>query len=72
MTHTMEIDGVEVTFSEGETILEIANRSAQHLIKPQRERHVLSGRNTIRKKFQRSATTQGLSLSVGVAFVSSN
>ena len=37
MTHTMEIDGVEVTFSEGETILEIANRSAQHLIKPQRD-----------------------------------
>lgn len=26
MTHTMEIDGVEVAFSEGETILEIAQR----------------------------------------------
>ena len=26
MTHTMEIDGVEVAFSEGETILEIAER----------------------------------------------
>ena len=37
MTHKMEIDGVEVTFSEGETILEIVNRSAQHLIRsPQR------------------------------------
>ena len=36
MTQKMEIDGVEVAFSEDETILEIVNRSAQHLIKPQR------------------------------------
>ena len=26
MTHKMEIDGVEVTFSEGETVLEVAER----------------------------------------------
>ena len=36
MTQKMEIDGVEVAFSEDETILEIVNRSAEHLIKPQR------------------------------------
>ena len=37
MTHTMEIDGVEVAFSEGETILEIVNRTTQHLIKPEQD-----------------------------------
>ncbi len=31
MTHTMEIDGVEVAFSEGETILEIAQRHQKEI-----------------------------------------
>ena len=31
MTHTMEIDGVEVAFSEGETILEVAQRYQQEI-----------------------------------------
>ena len=31
MTHTMEIDGVEVAFSEGETILEIAERHQKEI-----------------------------------------
>ena len=31
MTHKMEIDGVEVTFSEGETILEIAQRHQKEI-----------------------------------------
>ena len=52
MTHTMEIDGVEIAFSEGETILEIALRH--------------------QKEIQRSATTQGLNLSVDVVFASSS
>ena len=31
MTHTMEIDGVEVAFSEGETILEVAQRHEKEI-----------------------------------------
>ncbi len=31
MTHTMEIDGVEVVFSEGETILEVAQRHQKEI-----------------------------------------
>ena len=31
MTHTMEIDGVEVAFSEGETILEVAQRHQKEI-----------------------------------------
>ena len=31
MTHTMEIDGVEVSFSEGETILEVAQRHQKEI-----------------------------------------
>ena len=31
MTHTIEIDGVEVAFSEGETILEVAERHQKEI-----------------------------------------